>query len=243
MARHAWYLRRVRTVIAPLSVLLALSACGGAVDTTSPSPDHEATTATQAPSALGLWVAPAAEPASYLPLDLCGDGSVSYEFPSDPSGTRERCAAIGGSHEALGSHVSFVVGRTHLEATVEDDRLLLTQPEGARTYYRTSRALELSGTYSLRAVVSRGENGTVTIERRFSFAHGRFTFDNVLAREGSAERWSTIEQGSYTMTGPGEVVLTTDGETSHAEHVVTFGARGEHLHIGRIGYMARATQD
>lgn len=233
----------MQTVIASLCALLALTACGGAVESTPANSEPDATSTARAPSALGLWIAPAAEPAGYLPLDLCGDGSVSYEFPTDPSGTRERCAAIGGSHQALGSHVSLVVGRTHLEATLEHDRLLLTQPEGARTYYRTSRAGELSGTYSLRSVVSRGENGTVNIERRFTFAHGRFTFDNVLAREESDERWSTVEQGSYAMSGPGEVVLTTDGEPPHAEHVVTFGARGEYLHIGRIGYMARATRD
>jgi len=233
----------VRTLTASLSLVVALTACGGAVDTTSPSPAHEEATTAHVPSALGLWVAPAADPAGYLPLDLCGDGSLSYDFPAAPSGVRERCAAIGGSHQTLGSHVSFLVGRTHLEATVEDDRLLLTQPEGARTYFRTSPARELSGTYSLRSVVSHGESGTVTIERRFSFAHSRFTFDNVLAREGSADRWSTVEQGSYAMNGPGEAVLTTDGETPHAEHVVTFGARGEYLHIGRIGYMARATRD
>jgi hypothetical protein len=225
-------------------VLVALTACGGAVESSSPIPDHDTTTSREAPSALGLWVAPTTEPPGYLPLDLCADGTVSYDFPADPWGVRERCDAIGGSHHEGAARVSFVVGRTHLEATLEDGQLMLAQPEGARAYYRTSRATELSGTYSLRTVVSHGEGmGAVTIERRFSFAHGRFTFDNVLSGERTGDRWSTIEQGSYAMSSAGEVVFTTDGEASHVEHVVVFGNRREYLHIGRIGYMARATQD
>jgi hypothetical protein len=157
---------------------------------------------------------------------------------------RERCAAIGGSHQEGGAHISFVVGPAHLEATVEGDQLMLAQRDGARAYYRTSPATELSGTYSLRTIMTRGEGtGAITMDRRFSFAHGRFTFDNALSRESTGDRWSTSEQGSYAMSGTGEAVFTTDGEASHVEHVVVFGQRGEYLHIGRIGYMARATRD
>jgi hypothetical protein len=235
----------VRTVLATLSsVLVALTACGGAVEPSPPGPERDTTTSVKAPSALGLWVAPTLDPPGYLPLDLCADGTVSYDFPVDPAGVRERCAAVGGSHRVEGTHVSFVVGRVHLEAALEDGKLVLAQPEGPRTYYRTSPATDLSGTYALRDVMSHGGSaGDVTLERHFSFARGRFTFDNVLSGETTGDRWSTVEQGSYAMSGAGDAVFTTDGEASHAEHVVVFGARGEYLHIGRVGYMARATQD
>jgi hypothetical protein len=241
------YEASVRNVTASLSILVvALTACGGAVEPSSSAPtdDDGARAATQqAPSALGLWVAPVTEAPGFLALDLCADGTVSFGFPADPSGVRERCASIGGSHRIEGARVSLVAGRARLEATLADGQLLVVQPEGPRTYYRTSRASDIAGTYALRTDVSHGEGtGTVAIERRFAFARGRFTFDNALSAATTGDRWSTVEQGSYAMSGPGDVVLTTDGLASHAEHVVAFGPSGEYLHIGRIGYMARATQ-
>lgn len=214
--------------------LLAMTACGGAVET------QQERGSEAGDAALGLWIAPTSDDVGFRALDVCADGTVSYELPADPAGVRSRCAAVGGSHETDGARVDLVVGPSHIEAKIAGGALVMASPDGERVYYRTSRAGDITGSYAIRTVLSPDEGGgAVTVERRFRFGGGHFEFENVLAREGTKERWTTTERGSYAMAGPGEVVLTPEGQASHVEHAIVFGPGGEHLHVGRVGYMTR----
>ena len=113
--------------------------------------------------------------------------------------------------------------------------------EGTQIYYRASTATALEGTYGTRNVLSPDLDGSgaVVITRRADFQDGRFVLENVLTREGTTERWTTVERGTYRMTSAGQVVLASDGQAPHSEHAFVFGNDGEHLHVGRLGYMAR----
>lgn len=235
----------MRIVLTFAASILALAACGGAVET-APENQPAASDIPPASAAFGLHIAAPSATSGFLPLDVCTDGSLSFALPAVPEGVREHCADIGGSHHAQGAGLVVQVGQNRLIATLASDGALdLAGPEGERVYYRTSRPEVISGTYELRTVMDPGtsETGPITIARRFTFEGGVFTFRNVLAREGTEERWATVDHGTYALAGAGEVVLTSDGQPSHVEHVVAFGARGEHLHVGRIGYMTRASAD
>jgi hypothetical protein len=224
-------------------VLLSLAACGGSVEVSGAGRGEAA--ADPGRSAFGLWIAPSEDGSRFLPLDICRDHTISYHFPDDPSGRRERCSDVGGSYEQRGERLMFVVGSARLDAAIEDEgRLVLTESEGERVYFRVSDVDDITGTYRLRTILAQpdAERGAVTLVRTLRFDGERFTIDNVLSREGTDERWQTTERGTYAVVRRGELVWTSEGRASHVAHVVAFGARGEHLHIGRVGFMTRVAE-